>query len=60
MQGTEKSIDKPKLARMIINLIKNLKKNKLLNLQDIQGKLDKFVHEFIEVEEVEQFRKMWV
>ena len=38
MEGSEKA-DKTKLARMIINLIKNLKKTKSLNLEDIQVKL---------------------
>ena len=36
MEGGQKNVDRPKLARLIINFIKNLKKNKLLSCEQIQ------------------------
>ena len=59
-EGEESSKEKQKLARVIIGFIKNLKKIKVLNIEDIQAKLEKFLNEFIEVEEVQQFRKFLV
>ena len=32
----------------------------MINLEEIQGKLEEFLNEFIEVEEVQQFRKLLV
>ena len=54
----EENKDKQKLARVVVNFIKNFKKTKQLDLDEIQDILKRFLDEFIGVEEVQQFRKM--
>lgn len=54
----EENKDKQKLARVVMNFIKNFKKTKQLDLDEIQDILKRFLDEFIGVEEVQQFRKL--
>lgn len=54
----EDNKDKQKLARVVVNFIKNFKKSKQLDLDEIQDVLRKFLDEFIGVDEVQQFRKL--
>jgi hypothetical protein len=50
--------EQAKLARVVISFIKNFKKTKLNGCEEFQEKLDRFLDEFIAVEEVQQFRKL--
>ena len=54
----EDNKDKQKLARVMVTFIKNFKKSKQLELDEIQDILRKFMDEFIGVDEVQQFRKL--
>lgn len=54
----EENKDKQKLARVVVTFIKNFKKTKQLDLDEIQDILKRFLDEFIGVEEVQQFRKL--
>lgn len=50
--------DRTKLARVVISFIKNFKKSKLTGCEEFEEKLDRFLDEFIAIEEVQQFRKL--
>lgn len=50
--------DKEKLVRYVIGFIKNLKKMKAINLQDIQEKLVIFLEEFKTIDEVKELQQI--
>lgn len=58
MEMSPEDKERQKLARAAVGFIKNFKKTKQVRLEEMRESLERFLDEFMGLEEVQQFRKL--